>query len=151
VTADIYSVPITGGEPTKLAAGTGIVGGIAIDSTSVYYGESGEIDQADKFVPSSGFPLYSEVLQPDGLFLDQGAGVLYWADFGDGIHNDGTVGRVSTDGSRSTVLWASLVTPQAVTVSGDYLFWLSAGKLASSGSTSAQVTPMTGSLWRTHK
>jgi hypothetical protein len=54
---------------------------------------------------------------------------------------------LATDGGSPRVLQSSLVTPHAVTVSGNYVLWLSFGTLSSGGGTA----PSTGALWRNTK
>jgi hypothetical protein len=152
--ANAYRMPKGGGSPVMIASGNNIISDIAADGTgAVYFGEQGNVRRS-----SAGMLLAlvststTTINQPDGLALDNLTGMLYWADFGSGVTNDGTIGRVSTDGTQATLLQQSLATPSSVTVSGNYVYWLSAGDLLSSTSTSTTyVANNTGRLFRTHK
>jgi hypothetical protein len=78
--------------------------------------------------------------------------MLYWADYGNGMGTTGAIGRVGVDGTNPTLLQSSLATPVSVAVSGNYVFWLSAGDLVSTSSTNTSYTQSnTGRLWRTAK
>jgi hypothetical protein len=123
---------------------------LAIDMSNVYYGESGHLSRAPKDADASRFdsPFALNIPAPDGLALDPGANVIYWSDWGSGNADDGTVGKVGTDGTNPTVLAGSQVTPQAVTVAGGYVFWLSSGTL---DTTTNWSFPKTGALMRMPK
>ena len=94
-----------------------------------------------------GGPFVNGVLEALDLKRDPGTGLIYWANFGTGTANDGTVGRFAPDGGK-TVMQASLATPEAVAVSGNYLFWVSDVRSVSAG---YDTTPSTGVLRRTAK
>jgi hypothetical protein len=57
------------------------------------------------------------------------------------------VGKATTDGGPASVIGASLVTPEDITVSGNYVFWLSSGVQDDAGLT----LPSTGVLMRNAK
>ena len=57
--------------------------------------------------------------------------------------SDGTIGRILKSGASHTMLAAGLPTPNAITLSGAYVFWLSDGTPSASGS-----LPSTGTLMR---
>jgi hypothetical protein len=82
-----------------------------------------------------------------GLAYDAASGMVYWANFGTGNGNDGTVGKFSVAGGTKQVLQASLVSPESIAVAGGYALWTSSGTLSASGATN----PSTGALWRTAK
>jgi hypothetical protein len=147
----VYRVPVTGGQPLTVAPYAGGVDGtwgIALDTSHVYYGLPGQIMSAAKTATDGGIPLISTVPTPDGLTVDPSSGLLYWSDWGSGNANDGTVGRVGPDGGGANVIAASLVTPNAVAVSGSSVFWLSYGTLNPDGGV---PLPSTGALLRSAK
>ncbi len=146
----VYRMPLTGGNPAQIAPPNGTYGywPLVLDTNSVYYGGAGQILRADKTWTDGGVPIVSTVPDPDGLALDTATGALYWSDWGSGFANDGTIGKVPVAGGGSTVLAASLATPEAVAVSGNYVFWLSNGTLdVDSGS----ALSSTGTLLRRAK
>jgi hypothetical protein len=148
----IARVPVTGGEPVVITSGPAPgYFGITSDTTSVYFGESGQILAASKTSTDGGVPLASNVPNPVGLALDTSTGTLYWADYGSNAVNDGTVGKVGIDGGGETVLASSLTSPQGVTVSGSSVFWISWGTLDSSRTSNTGALPSTGALIRTSK
>jgi hypothetical protein len=156
--ANVYSMPKGGGTPSLLSNGSGINAGIAVDGLgATYFGEQGFIFSGDSSGASSVIPIVIDgngvsVNQPVSLAVDVTAQMLYWADWGSGLTNDGAVGRSTLIGNSPTLLQSSLETPTSVTVSGDYAYWLSAGTLLSSTSTTTSyVQTNTGKLWRTHK
>jgi hypothetical protein len=147
-----FRLSVNGGAPAFLGNGNNgsIYGnsfGITTDSTSVYFGGNGLILRADKLTIDSGVPIATTVPDPSGLAYDQSTGMLYWANWGSGSANDGTVGKLVTDGGGALVLAASLATPTAVTVSGNYVFWVSEAMLDDAGST----LPNSGMLFRRAK
>lgn len=147
VSGDIYRIPILGGAPTALFSGI-LSGGwpLAVDATSLYFGESGSILRRQKL--SGATNTVASVNDPDGIALDPSTNTIYWSDWGSGNAEDGTVGKVGIDGTGRTVLASSLATPEAVTVSGGYVFWLSNGTLdVKTGS----ALPITGALTRMAK
>ncbi len=73
---------------------------------------------------------------------------MYWCDWGN-IGTDGTLGKVGVDGGGKVVLNASLTTPEAITVSGPYLLWLSNGTVQDVSTGAA--FPSTGILYRQAK
>jgi hypothetical protein len=128
--AAVYRLPITGGEPTMIAPGVRSGGWpVTLDSTSVYYGSIGAILRFTKTNPGGAGAIYQSVQDPNGLFLDTSTGFLYWSDWGSGNTNDGTIGKLPTDGGAAVPLHASQVTPETVTVSGPYVYWMSNGTL----------------------
>ncbi len=148
----VARVPVTGGEPVVITSGPrpGYFG-ITNDTTSVYFGEAGQIFAASKTSTDGGVALASNVPWPVGLARDTSTGALYWADYGSGVVNDGTVGRVGIDGGGETVLASSLTSPQGVTVSGSSVFWISWGTLDNSPTSNTGALPSTGALIRTSK
>ena len=148
VNNSLSRIPVTGGDPVVMTRGpNGGLFGITIGATDVYFGESGQIASVPK-TSDSGTPIAS-VLNPLGLDLDPAAGMLYWADYGSGAANDGTVGKVGIDGGGMTLLGTRLVTPQGITVSGNSIFWISWGTLDSTTPTGAVAN--TGVLFRRSK
>jgi hypothetical protein len=147
--SDVFGVPIGGGDPITIALGA--QGGgwpVANDTNYVYYGQPGSVFRASKGLPDSGVPIAGNIPDPDGLALDPAANMIYWSDYGSGSANDGTVGKVGIDGGGKIVLAASLAAPEAVTVSGSYVFWLSNGILDDAG---AGTLASTGALSRRAK
>jgi hypothetical protein len=162
--ANVYSLPKAGGTPKLVRTATGnpmVAAGLTVEpSGTAYFGQLGQILSAtasgsSKVLVSSSDSL--KVYQPMGLIVDvtapsPGQEMLYWADYGDGMHLTGAIGRVGVDGANPTLLKSSLVTPVSVTLSGNYVFWLSAGDLVSTSSPNTSYTkPNTGRLWRTAK
>ena len=149
---DVYRIPAGGGNPVLMVIPGPRAGSwpLTIDSSNVYYGESGRISRIPKGAIASGLVIVANVPTPDGLALDPdpGAKMIYWSDWGSGNADDGTVGKVYTDGTNPTVLKGSLVTPRAVTVAGSYVFWLSSGTLDTKTNSSL---PNTGALMRMAK
>jgi hypothetical protein len=147
--ADAWRLSTNGGEPVFL--GTSDFGGqfgITTDPNYVYFGGSGVITRSLKTLADGGVPISHAVATPNGLAFESTSNMLYWSNWGSGNSNDGTVGKMSTDGGGAHVLAASLVTPEAVTVSGSYVFWISNGTLNEAG-TGAE--PNTGALWHMAK
>ena len=147
--ADLYALPIAGGDPVALASGpTGGYWPVTADTSFVYYGFAGVVSRATKGAADSGVAIASNITDPDGLALDPAGGVLYWSDWGSGAGNDGTIGKVSIDGGGKVVLGASLVYPEAIAVGSAHVFWLSFGMLDNATST---ILPSTGALYRRAK
>jgi hypothetical protein len=148
---NLFRLPIAGGSLVQMYAQSGGWFGaapIAVDPSGIYLGAPGQILRFDKTVTGGrGTPIVSTVAGPSGLTIDPAAAMLYWSDWGSGTGTDGTVGKVPLDGGASTVLEQSQTTPEAVAVSGTYVFWLSNGTLTSSGG----ATIGTGALYRTKK
>jgi hypothetical protein len=148
INSALWRVPLTGGGAT--AMGSGSLGGgvwpLAIDSSFVYFGTAGSIVRVAKNATSLGPVVGANIPDPVGLALDPATALLYWADYGSGSANDGTVGKVAVDGGGQTVLHSALVSPEAVALSGPYLFWISNGVLGDGG-----AQPNSGSLFRTAK
>jgi hypothetical protein len=156
--ANVYWMPKGGGTPSLLSSGSSITAGITVDGMgSAYFGEQGAILRGDSSGTNSVLPIVVDgngvsVNQPVSLVVDVTAQMLYWADWGTGLSNDGAIGRSTLLGNNPTLLHSSLATPTAVTVSGGYAYWLSAGTLLSTTSTTtAYVQTNTGTLWRTRK
>jgi hypothetical protein len=147
---DVYRVPVAGGDPFLMASGSQVGGWpLAIDSTYVYFGDSGFLYRMLKTSAfGKGTVIATGISDPDSIVIDPATNMVYWADWGSGNADDGTVGKVGTNGMNQTVLASSLQTPEAVTVSGSYLFWLSNGTLDKvNGGALAQ----SGALMRTAK
>lgn len=149
-TGDVYRVPIAGGDPVLMASGS--QGGgwpLAIDSTYVYFGDSGDLF---RMLKTSGFTtgtvIASGIPDPDNIVLDPTTNTIYWSDWGSGSADDGTIGKVTVDGKNQTILASSLVTPEAVAVSGNYVLWLSNGTL---DTTTGTALAKSGALMRTAK
>jgi hypothetical protein len=121
--------------------------GVANDSSHVFFGEFGAIFTASKTVADSGAQLTGSAQYPSGVAVDPATDVVYWADQGGRSANDGVVGKVSADGGGRQVLAASLVWPQAVTVSGNSVYWVSYGTLDGA----SYANPSTGALYRLAK
>lgn len=83
------------------------------------------------------------------LALDPLTTEIYWADFGSGLADDGTLGKVGTDGTGQTLIAASLPAPESVRISGSYLVWLSNG--ATTPDANAGTVDSTGTLTRQPK
>jgi hypothetical protein len=159
---NVYAVAKAGGTPKLLQAGTPnpvTSPGITNDGLgSVFFGEGQEILLANSSGTGNILPIALDgvmnatLIAPVSLAVDAMAGELYWADWGTGKKNDGAIGRVGTNAASPSLLASSLATPQAITVSGNDVYWLSAGQLLSTTSTTtAYVQVNTGKLWRTHK
>lgn len=151
--SNVYYLPKSGGTPNMMYLSSGtIAAGITVDPKGiVYFGDKNQIWSGD--VNGSTLVVSNYALQPYGLYIDHTTGLLYWADFGNGLDNDaGSVGRVSTTGKNPTYLQRGLAIPDSITVSGSYVYWLSGGQLASTGSTTTTYAiKNTGVLWRTAK
>jgi hypothetical protein len=150
---DLYRLSVNGDVPLLLGNGFnnsvyGSYFGLATDTAHVYSGGNGIILRADKLVADSGATMANGIALPLGVAIDPASGFIYWASFGSGNGNDGTVGKVATDGGSQRVLQSALVAPEAVAVSGGYVLWLSNGTLISG---SNGTNPGTGALWRTAK
>jgi hypothetical protein len=100
---------------------------VRVDSTSVYYGQQGGVSAMSKNATDGGAFIVSNLHDPLGIALDPPTGRLYWADYGSGAGNDGTIGRVGTDGSGPTFIASSQLNVEDVTVAGNYVFWISSG------------------------
>jgi hypothetical protein len=147
--ADCLRVSANGGEPTFL--GTSFFGayyGITTDPTNVYFGGSGVVLSSPKSVVDGAAPIADTVADPTALAFDPATSKIYWANWGSGNGNDGTVGKMSTDGGAQQVLQSSLASPEDVTVSGNYVLWLSNGRLSDGGN---GTDPSTGAVWRATK
>ncbi len=128
---DVYRVPVAGGDPFLMASGAQPGGWpLAIDATYVYFGDSGNLFRMLKTSAfTKGTVFATGISDPVGIVIDPATSIVYWADWGSGNADDGTVGKVGTNGMKQTILASSLQTPEAVTVSGSYVFWLSNGTL----------------------
>jgi hypothetical protein len=147
----VYRVPLTGGDPIPIVGANNPYGSwpLAIDTNNVYFGWVGGIFMSAKTATGleAGTPVAMNIQDPDGLVLDTASGNLYWSDWGSGNAYDGTIGKVPAAGGNSSTLQAALVSPEAVAVSGNYVFWISNGTFDDAGDTSAS----TGTLMRSAK
>jgi hypothetical protein len=146
--ADALRLATTGGEPTLL--GTSDYGGqygITTDPSYVYFGGSGVVLRALKTSGDGGVAIAQSIEDPTGLAFDSESDMIYWSNWGSGNGNDGTVGKMAPDGGAQHLLATALTSPEAVTVSGNYVFWLSNGTLGGSDGTE----PSTGALFRSTK
>jgi hypothetical protein len=114
-----------------------------MDPANVYYGFDPQIFRASKSSTDGGPAIATGFAHLLGLAIDGDAGEIYWADYGTGMANDGTVGKVGSDGG-AFILGSQLATPAAVTVSGNHAFWLSTGANVNLNYTD----PNTGTLTR---
>jgi hypothetical protein len=149
---DLYRLPVGGGEPTTMVSwGNGGGWPVAIDSTYAYYGSPGQVARVAKNSTAidGGTPVATGIPDPNGLAIDPATGDVYWSNFGAVGGKDGTVGKAASDGTSSSVLRASLATPEAVTVSGNNVYWLSNG--TDDGTGSGGTLPSTGALVRNAK
>ncbi len=152
--SNLYRVPITGGNPTMVAAAStnsGVPYGITNDTPNVYYGQGTQIFSLDK-ASLDVTPLQDGIQQPVSLALNTltTPSTIYWADFGSGTKpHDGAIGKVFIDGTGGGTIVNGAATPEAITVGGGYALWISAGTLVSSSADSAMVVPSSGTLWRT--
>ncbi len=151
---NVFQIPLAGGDPSSVAPAA-VQGstpyGLAIDSTSVYYGQGTQILALEKFFQQTTV-LASDLLQPVSIAIDSLGSTLYWSDWGSGtMPHDGKIGKVGSNGMGGAVLLRNLVTPQSIAVSGSYALWVSAGALVSSNAASAEVEINSGELWRTGK
>lgn len=149
---NVWRVPVGGGTP--IGMGTGSLGnvdvGIAVDSTSLFYGEPSAIFAEPKTGTDGGTQIVSDQVYPTGLTVDSATGVLYWVNAGSftaGV-SDGVVGRVNSNGTGETPLATHLTAPFAITVRGAYVYWVSAGTPASNN---VGVAANTGALYRMAK
>ncbi len=148
-----------GGTPVLLQKSAGpVTSAVAVDGVgSAYFGQSGRILKWMSARTGSALPIVvngSSIALTDAVSLavDVTVQMLYWADFGSGLANDGAIGRSSLTGGGATLLQSKLETPSSVTISGNNVYWLSAGTLLSSTSTTTSyVQTNSGKLWRTHK
>jgi len=150
---DLYRLPIAGGDLQAIYTQTmGQEGpaALTVDETHAYLGLQGSILQGPKTGMGTPLTIVSGVADPDDLKIDPATGMLYWSDWGSGTGTDGTVGKVPTDGGMFTLLHQAQVTPEAVAVTGTYLFWLSNGTIPA-GSMTGAASPGTGILYRSAK
>jgi hypothetical protein len=144
---DVVRFPINGGAPSTVAAGgLGAPCPLTLDSANIYYGANGGIIRASKTSNDGGTVIASSITDTDSLVIDPTTSTLYWSDYGSSTADDGTVGKVGTDGGGQKNIGASLVTPESVAVSGAYVFWITNGTLGDSG-----ATAHSGTLMRTEK
>jgi hypothetical protein len=150
---DAVRVPIGGGAITYLGSGFnnvvyGNYFGLTTDSANLYFGGNGVVFRSVKANPGPMSTAANNVSVPLGLQFDPATGMVYWANFGSGTANDGTVGKFATDGGGPHILQASLATPEAVAVGSSYVYWVSFGTY---DNTIQDYAPSTGVLWRTTK
>jgi hypothetical protein len=150
---DVLSVPLAGGHATTINNGSAqspvALGnwGLALDATSVYFGTTGGIVRAAKTSTTGGSQISSSQQQPWGVAIDSATGELYYTDFGSGSEVDGVVGKLAPDGGGGVPLASALVEPFAITVSGPYVFWSSAGM----GDKNGNTIPRSGAIYRMAK
>jgi len=147
-----FRLSVSGGSPALLGSGNnnsvyGTAFGITTDPSSVYFGGNGIILRADKTIVDSGVPISTRVPLAVGLAYDVTTSMIYWANWGSGTSSDGTVGKMAGDGGSAQVLAASLDPPEAITISGDSVLWISNGVWGDAGDT----LPGTGTLVRRSK
>jgi hypothetical protein len=131
---DVTRLSVNGGAIAFLGSGNngsryGNSFGITTDPTSVYFGGNSVVQRADKTLADSGVPISATIPDADSLAFDPATGMIYWSNWGSGNSNDGTIGKMTVTGGSAQVLTSSLATPEAVTVSGNYVLWLSNGTL----------------------
>ncbi len=147
----VAKVPVTGGEPVVIASGPQVgFFGVATGAASVFFGEAGRILAASATSNQVPVPIASNVPSPGAVAFDPATSALYWADTGSGMANDGTIGKVGIDGAGQTVLASGLTTPEDVSVSGNYVLWISFGTLDPKNTVTGTV-PRTGTLFRRAK
>ncbi len=138
---DVFRLPLAGGSIVQMV--TGQLGGncaLALDQTYVYYVSGMQVLRMAKTATSGGSPIASGIQQAVDLKIDPANPEIYWADYGSGLVNDGTIGKVGTSGSAQTLLGSSLAPPEGVAISGNFLVWLSNGTAASDGGGAADMT-----------
>lgn len=146
---DVYKLPIGGGDPVLMATWTGLGGWpVRVDSTWVYFGQSGGVSVMSKDATNGGAFIVSNLKDPLGIALDPPTGRLYWADYGSGAGDDGKIGRVSTDGGGGMLIASSQINVEDLTVAGDYVFWISSGVMTDNG---GAPLPSSGALFRMPK
>jgi hypothetical protein len=150
---DFVRMPIGGGPITYLGSGFngaqyGNPFGLTTDTANLYFGGNGVVFRSVKANPGPTSTAATNIAFPRGLQYDSATGMVYWANFGSGTANDGTVGKFATDGGGQHVLQASLATPFAVAVGSQYVYWISYGPY---NSAAQDYLPSTGALWRTTK
>jgi hypothetical protein len=121
----IRTVLKTGGTPQVFVTTQGILDGIAIDSTNVYY--AGGIGKVVAKVPLTGgapTTLTSIPGSPTRLAVD--VNNVYFLDIGttQGSGSDGAVRVVPIAGGAPTALVSSLHFPAAITLEGDTVYWV---------------------------
>jgi hypothetical protein len=146
----IYRVPNSGGTPTVVSSTANCTCYLQMDGTHLYWSSynGNDITKALKTTTTGGTQLVSAQNGPLFMWLDTPTNVLYWPNSGSGVvNNDGTLGKVSTDGGNPTTIASALVQPEALTVAGSHVFWISNGTLVDGGGTN----PSTGTLTRVAK
>jgi len=151
---NVWGMPLDGGQVVQYDDGTSNYGqyGLAVDSTNLYFGQSGRIIRAPQGQVDAVVAIYTEVNWPQSFALDGPTSFLYWANWGTMTTNvnDGTVGRVLIDGGSVAVLAKSQPQPQGITVSGSAVYWVNLGPYVASGMRWGTM-PSTGSIYRLDK
>jgi hypothetical protein len=147
----VYRIAVAGGEPAQIWPGSSSgVWPIVQDTNSAYFGNLGSIGRIPKATPNNGSAIYTQVSDPDNLFVDTSTGFIYWSDWGNpnATTNTGTIGKLPPDGGAAVVLKVSQATTEAVGVSGPYVYWMSNGTL---DSTNNSGLANSGALYRAPK
>jgi len=144
---DVFLVPLAGGEPTKIAAGSGVTGfaPLALGAADLFLGRSGSLVRVP-FGQTGGATLATGIPSPSWLAFDDTTATLYWSNRGSGSAGDGSLGKVVVGGAGQTNLATGLTTPQSLVVTGSAVYWLSYGTLA--GNNGTDTMPRTGALGR---
>lgn len=159
--AGLFALPFDGGAARTVA--TNDIGfveyPVAVDSTSLYYGAesfdlatNGATDdfffRADKkTVMPQQVPLVTNLTWAFSLALDSDAGHLYFGDFGDGLSDNGQVGRVNTDGTGVHYFGQNTSPIEWVSFNSTYLFWCTYAEFDSQGN----LAPNAGTIVRSAK
>lgn len=112
---------LDGTDPQQIATGSGYGGGVAADSTNVYWGTASAIWESD--LNGDGAHVIVPGVAPRQLAVDTANDHLYWANFGSGMFGtDSTIMEANLDGTDAHTI-ATFTGSEGVAVSGANLYW----------------------------
>jgi hypothetical protein len=150
----VMKLPLGGNMPITLASGQELPTGIAIDSMSVYWTNSGttETNGTVMSVPIAGgsaATLFSNQNTPTAIAVSSSTQNVYWSVFGttnmrgNNYNNDGAVLYGSIDGGSPLTIASGQLQPDAIAVDPTNVYWTNTGEFNPMGQ--GGPVPSTGS------
>ncbi|HEX8795045.1 MAG TPA: hypothetical protein VF765_29060 [Polyangiaceae bacterium] len=144
----VVSGSVAGGQATTMATGQANPLGVAVDTTAVYWANSGtqgadagSVDQSVWMLTFSGnpTPLAQNLSHPVAVWSDPSTSYVYWVELGSPpLYADGRVVRASkTPPANPTVLATGQGAPSDITGDDTWIYWANAGAVLPDGGTAA--------------